>query len=53
MKTLALLFLALGLLVAVVDGGLMAWDEEAAAREAVDRCLFAGGIPATCLEVYP
>jgi 3-mercaptopyruvate sulfurtransferase SseA len=53
MKTAALLLLAFGLMVAVLDGGLRAWDQEAAAREAVDRCLFAGGTPADCLEVLP
>lgn len=53
MKTAALILLALGLMVAVLDGGLRAWDQEAAAREAMDRCLFNGGTPATCLEVTP
>lgn len=50
---LAALLLAFGLMVAVLDGGLRAWDQEAAAREAMDRCLFAGHSPTDCLEVTP
>lgn len=53
MKTAALILLCLGLMVAVLDGGLRAWDQEAAAREEMDRCLFAGYSPTDCLEATP
>lgn len=51
MKTLLLAILTFALWVAVLDGGLRAWDQETAARETMDRCLFAGYSPAQCLEV--
>lgn len=50
MKLAALLLLTFGLMVAVLDGGLRAWDQEAAAREMLDRCLFAGHSPAECTK---
>lgn len=50
MKTALLLILTAALLVAVIDGGLRAWDDESAAREAMDACLAAGGMPARCME---
>lgn len=41
--------LAVLLGLATLDQGLVAWDAEDAYRRAMDRCLFAGNSPATCI----
>ncbi len=53
MRTLLLALLAVLLWAAVLDRGIAAFEAEAVARDAVDRCLFAGGLPADCMEVLP
>lgn len=52
MKALLLLLTVL-LWVAVFGASLRACDAEAAAREALDRCLYNGGTVSTCTEVKP
>lgn len=34
---------------AVLSAAAVAWDAEAAAREAIDRCLAFGGTPSQCV----
>lgn len=53
MKTLLLALLTLALWAAVLDRAVVALDADLAARDAMDRCLAAGGSPAGCLEVTP
>ena len=48
MKTFLLAIVTFALWLAVIDGGLRAWDEESAAREAMDSCLIAGYTLADC-----
>lgn len=53
MKTAALILLTLALWAAVLDRAAVVLGDDLAARDAMDRCLAAGGSPAGCLEVNP
>lgn len=53
MKDAALLALVAFVIYAVMAMAAEAWDAEAAAREAMDRCLYMGGTPSQCMEVQP
>lgn len=50
MKTFLLALLTFALWLAVIDGGLRAWDAESAAREAMDSCLADGHTLADCTK---
>lgn len=53
MKTLLLALLTAALWLAVIDGGLRAWDAESTAREAMDACLADGKPLADCTKGDP
>lgn len=53
MKTFLLALVTTALWLAVIGGGLRAWDEESAAREAMDACLADGYTLADCTKGDP
>jgi len=53
MKDALLLAFVAFVMYAVMSVAAEAWDAEAAAREALDRCLYMGGTPSQCMEVQP